>query len=270
MEKRGLGRTVTKETWKRGKKACILGILAALSVLMSGCFGGSKEKYTFRDNGIDLLNAGDYEGAIKAFDEALNASNGLVGAFELDILKYRAEAECGTGDYAAAAHTYAVLNQADEERPEYLGRSCLLYVKSGNVDQALEQYQKAYEKAPDSETTQDALLAVGDGLSGAGRFDEAMELYQTALNGGVQNGELYNRMGICQLDAKKADEALQYFEQGLSVADGESRKKLLYNKAAAQEQNLDFSGALETLESYVEEFGSVPEVEKEIAFLKTR
>ncbi len=261
-----------KGTWKQGRKICLVGVLAALSIFASGCFGGSKEKYTFRENGINLLEAGDYEGAIQAFDQALEASDGMVGNFELDILKYRAEAECGTGDYEAAANTYAVLNQVDEERPEYLGRSCLLYVKAGAVDKALEQYQKAYAKDPSGETTQEALLAVGQGLTDADRFDEAMELYENALSGGMQNAELYNRMGLCQLDAGKVSDALNYFDQGLAMADQDTevRKKLVYNKAAAQEQNMDYAGALTTLESYVQEFGSAADVEKEIAFLKTR
>ena len=261
-----------KVIWKQGRKLCLLGVLAALSIFASGCFGGGKEKYTFRENGIDLLEAGDYEGAIQAFDQALKASDGMVGNFELDILKYRAEAECGTGDYEAAANTYAVLNQVDGERPEYLGRSCLLYVKAGAVDKALEQYQRAYAKDPAGETTQEALLAVGQGLTDAGRFDDAMGLYESALSGGMQNAELYNRMGLCQLDAGKISDALDYFEQGLSMADQEPevRKKLVYNKAAAQEQNADFAGAFTTLESYVQEFGSTAEIEKEMTFLKTR
>lgn len=32
----------------------------------------------------------------------------------------------------------------------------------------------------------------------------------------MQNAELYNRMGLCQLDAGKISDALDYFEQGLS------------------------------------------------------
>ena len=45
-----------KVIWKQGRKLCLLGVLAALSIFASGCFGG-KEKYTFRENGIDLLEA---------------------------------------------------------------------------------------------------------------------------------------------------------------------------------------------------------------------
>ena len=97
-------------------------------------------------------------------------------------------------------------------------------------------------------------------------------MYESALSGGMQNAELYNRMGLCQLDAGKISDALDYFEQGLSMADQEPevRKRLVYNKAAAQEQNADFAGAFTTLESYVQEFGSTAEIEKEMTFLKTR
>lgn len=86
------------------------------------------------------------------------------------------------------------------------------------MDKALEQYQRAYAKDPAGETTQEALLAVGQGLTDAGRFDDAMGLYESALSGGMQNAELYNRMGLCQLDAGKISDALDYFEQGLSLA----------------------------------------------------
>ena len=33
-----------KGTWKQGRKICLLGVMAALSIFASGCFGGSKEK----------------------------------------------------------------------------------------------------------------------------------------------------------------------------------------------------------------------------------
>ena len=53
---------------------------------------------------------------IKALDEA----DGIVGPFELDVLKYRAEAEYLTEDYRAAAHTYDILADVDGEKREYL------------------------------------------------------------------------------------------------------------------------------------------------------
>lgn len=245
-------------------------ILSAIVILATGCQGGSKEKYALRETGISQLDAGSYEEAIQSFDQALEKSSKLVGEFEIDVLKYRAEAEIGAKDFAAAAYTYEILCQVDEELPEYLYRSSLLNTVTGDYDKALEEYQKAYEKKQDAPEATDTMLSLGQALTDAGRFDEAIALYQNAMNVGVQSGELYNRMGLCKLDAGNYDQALEYIEQGLQTGDTDARKKLLYNQAVVYEKKLNFAGALEILEAYAAEFGTTPEVEKEIAFLKTR
>ena len=249
-----------------GLAALVLSVL----LLISGCAGSSKEKYTFRDTGIEQLNAGAYEAAIQSFDQALEKSGKLVGSFEMDVLKYRAEAEAGAGDYGAAAHTYEVLCQVDEERTEYLYRMSMLHAKMGKLTEALDEYKRAYEKKPEDPEAQTAVLIVGQALTEAERFEEAMELYTQAMNGGTESGELYNRMGVCQLDRGNYDEDLEYFEKGMLLGDKNCRAELLYHQALVYERKLDFARALEYLETYAAEFGVTPEIEKEIAFLKTR
>lgn len=246
-----------------------MGILILTGVLLSGC-QDSSEKYTFRETGIEQLDAGNYNEAIQSFDQALEHSDGLVGTFELDVLKYRAEAEYRVGDYEAAAHTYGILMQVDEERPEYLNMRCMLLIQSGQIDQAMEDYQKSYEQNPGNAVTEEALLSLGDALTENDRFDEAMELYQQAADDGLQSSELYNRMGLCELEAENYDQALQYFDQGIQVGEEAVLPKLYFNQAAAYEQKLEFAKALELFEQYAATYGSTPEVEKEIAFLKTR
>ena len=86
--------------------------LAALLLgvsLAAGCRGTDPAREQFRLDGIAQMEQGDYEGAIASFDEAIAHSDGRVGDFELDVLKYGGEAECKLGDYPAAAHTYDVL-----------------------------------------------------------------------------------------------------------------------------------------------------------------
>ena len=86
--------------------------LAALLLgvsLAAGCQGTDPAREQFRLDGIAQMEQGDYEGAIASFDEAIAHSDGRVGDFELDVLKYRGEAEYKLGDYPAAAHTYDVL-----------------------------------------------------------------------------------------------------------------------------------------------------------------
>ncbi len=74
--------------------ACCLGA----SLLMSGCRNKEQERRELRIQGIEQLKAENYEEAIQSFEQALqNNSSGFVGEFELDILKYRAEAEYRAG-----------------------------------------------------------------------------------------------------------------------------------------------------------------------------
>lgn len=244
-------------------------ILMALS--LTGCQNREKERQELRLQGIGQLEGGDYEGAVASFEEALAKTlNGVVGEFELDILKYRAEAEYGAGDYQAAAYTYEILMQVDEERPEYGRRACFLSAMAGQADKAKEYYEKMYQAEPDSQETAQALLILGQLLTEQDRFDEAMELYEKAVNGGMKNGEIYNRMGLCQLEEGDYDMALHYFELGIQTQDQAAMESLLRNQAAVYERKLDFARALSVLEQYAAAYGATPEIQKEIDFLRTR
>ncbi|MCI8516302.1 MAG: tetratricopeptide repeat protein [Hungatella sp.] len=261
---------------KRGGPAAkAFGWLAAVclgtSLILSGCRDSEEERYNLRLQGIEQLRAGDCEEAIASFEQALHTgSKGLVGEFELDLLKYRAQAEYEAGDYEAAAYTYEILLEADQERREYRERACLLYAEAGQGDKAKEQYQKLYESGKDDPETARILLRLGQTLTEQNRSDEAMELYEQAVNDGIKNGEIYNRMGVCRLEAGDYDEAIRYLEQGIGTGDVTAMKSLMINQAAAYEKKLDFARALSILQQCAAAYGATPEIEKEIDFLKTR
>lgn len=87
------------------RQAIVLRILVLLCILaLSGCGKNNKEREELRMSGITKMDAGDYAGAAQDFEAAIQASSGRVGSFEIDVLKYRAEAEYKLGDYGAAAH----------------------------------------------------------------------------------------------------------------------------------------------------------------------
>lgn len=254
----------------RGKVMALAWLLGAM-LLLGGCQNREKERQELRLLGISQLDSGDYEGAVASFEEALKkTSSGIVGEFELDILKYRAEAEYGAGDYQAAAYTYEILLQVDEALPEYQTRACLLSAMAGQTDKALELYGKLHQAHPDSPDTAQALLLLGQLLTEQGRLDEAMELYRQAVDSGVKSGEIYNRMGLCQMEAGDYDGALQYLELGIQTGDVTVMDKLLRNEAAVCEKKLDFARALSILEQYAAAYGATPEIQKEIDFLRTR
>lgn len=248
--------------------ACLVLMAGALA---AGCGGKGSSRNEYRMEGIQKLESGDYAGAVESFDRAVEKSKGTVGKFELDVLKYRAEAEYRLEDYAAAAHTYDVLLQVDDKRAEYRYMRCMANARAGNVESALADYteQTAADKES-SELSSAALLVLGTALEEQGENDKAVTLYQQAVDQGQANAELYNRMGVCKLKEKSYDEALQYFDQGIQTGDETVLPTLRFNRAVTYEYQGDFQRALTELEAYVSEYGSNEEAAREIAFLKTR
>lgn len=238
--------------------------------LITGCQSKSKERYTFRDTGIEQLKAEDYEGAIDSFGQALELSKGMVDDFELDVLKYRAEAEYKAGDYEAAAHSYEILVNVDGEKPEYLNFRCLSLALAGKTDEALEAFTKSYAMDKQAPGSEEALLALGTALENQNRHDDAITLYNLAAGDGIDNPEIYNRMGLCMIDDKDYDQAISYFEKGIRAGEGDALAELYFNQAVAYEYKGEFSKALELFERYNSTYGPNEQADREIAFLKTR
>lgn len=252
-----------------------IGYAAAVAYLcmamLAGCSSG-ENRYTYREAGIGALNSGDYETAIASFDQAIEASKGLVGAFDIDVLRYRAEAEYLIRDYQAAADTYGILLEVDKELPEYYNLRCAARAGAGDYPGAVSDFNRSGELDPEGKAPgrAQALLAAGAALEGQGSSEEAMVLYEQAEAAGIESAELYNRMGLNRMTEEDYDGAVAYFSKGLSAADSGNVPELLYNQAAAYEQKGDFSKALELLTQYVEGGGQDEKALREIEFLKTR
>lgn len=256
----------------KNKKINRLLLAAGLAILMAtGCRDG-ENRYTYRDAGIEALNAGNYESAITSFDQAIEASNVFVGTFDIDVLKYRAEAEYRAADYQAAADTYGVLIQVDQELPEYLNMRCVAKAQAGDLTGALEDYKRSAQLDTEKKALgrNQALLAAGAALEGQGASEEAMVLYEGALAEGMDSAELYNRMGLCKFSEKDYETATNYYTKGLAAQDAAAVPELLFNQAVVYEYQGEFVKARELMEQYVTAAGSDEEAERELEFLKTR
>ena len=108
----------------RIRAAMVLTVVITASALILGGCGESKAAKEARLKGIEQVKNEDYASAVESFDLALKEADGVVNAFELDILKYRGEAEFMLEDYEAAAHTYGILADVDGKEPEYLYYKC--------------------------------------------------------------------------------------------------------------------------------------------------
>lgn len=256
------------------RKVIIPWAMAVLTALtLTGC-GDSKAAKEARLSGIAQMNEGKYSEAIASFDTALKEADGIVNKFELDILKYRAEAEYALADYSAAVHTYDILLDVDGVTPEYLYCRAAAKALSGDQAVALEDYEKA--AAMDTEMNRNvygaalAMSAIGRSYTESGDFETAMTFFQNAESKGIIDAGIYNQMGLCMVQAEHYDEAIGYFEKGLVTGDELQAKELMYNRAAAYEGKGDFARAKELFGEYKAAYGTTPELDKELAFLESR
>ena len=98
--------------------------------------------------------------------EKLDESDGIVNSFELDVLKYRGEAEYKLADYKAAAQTYGILAEVDGGKAEYLYYKAASEAAAGQAEDAEKDFAAAEEKAKNSKKS--SALAPGVSLAFTG------------------------------------------------------------------------------------------------------
>lgn len=128
---------------RRQRRMLIGGMLLLLVLLIGGILFGvashkkAKEQQALLAEGIASMDSGNYEAAIRTFDEILKDSKGDVGSFEAEVLTYRGEAEYRQKDYAAALHTFELLVKEDGEQERYQRMICYSQMELGDYSAAL-------------------------------------------------------------------------------------------------------------------------------------
>ena len=239
--------------------------LSGMLLLLTGCSHVTSEMKESRENGIALMESGDYEGAVAEFDSLIDQTT-RVTSFEIDVLKYRGEAEFMLGDYGAAAYTYDTLTKVDKPRAEYYYLGAVSLANSGDQDGAENRLESGKSADAKHEVTgyAEAMEALGAAYMTAGDEEKADELYQTLVDEGFSSTEVYNRWMMAAMEKGNYEEALQhkrlYRERGSAYQALEE-----YKKAQA-----DYEKALELFRSYEEQYGQDEKADHEIAFLVTR
>ncbi len=258
----------------------ITGLGAAVfvaSALLSGCGGIPESSLEAREAGIALLVSGEYGGAIDQFEAVIGKAS-KVTKFELDVLKYRAQAEASLGDFTAAAYTWDLLVQLEDKKPEYQYMEALCLAKSGDVQKSAECLEAGKAQDPDHKAIgyEEAVLALGEAYDAAGNREQAQSLYEDFLAEGQSGAGICNRLMVLSMEGGDYQEALEYGARGMTQIDSktdsleETLRSLKFNEAVCYEYLGQYEKALTLFEAYVQQFGGDERVEHELAFLRTR
>ncbi len=170
----------------------LIGILVVTPAL-AGCAGGDTAlMQEYKEEGIALMEAGDYAGAVERFQAALDQSVGQIRSAELDICYYRALALflAGQADEAIEAYTALIDYDADNWEVYYLRGN--VYLKDGQEDAALSDYAEAAARNADDPQL---CVHIYANLCNAGLESSALSYRDAALSMVPSSGEDYYYLG---------------------------------------------------------------------------
>ncbi len=142
----------------------------------------------------------------------------------------------------------------------------------GIIDFLLEDYSAALAEFESfgSNADPDTLIYMGMCYQALGNDTNAYEVFSEALEKGGQNSEVYYQMGMCMFRMEEYEEALSYLTLAKESEDTAHYQEILYTEGICHERLADYQAALSDFQSYVSLYGSTPELDREITFLKTR
>ncbi len=247
---------------------------AAACILAAGGCGDEKQiekEQAYRQTGLERMDQEDYEGAIKAFDQALQERVGIVSNLEEDINFYKAHAQMETGKIADAIATYSAIIEYDKKNADaYYLRGCA-YMSAGQPDDAAADFEHAAEYEKDNGQMYagiyEQLVMAGLLDEAAGYLEQGLKMKGDSASAYLSRGRLYFISGDYEkaeselnaaLDKKetaanlylgrvfqaqgKNEEAKSYYEAYLEENPNDS--KVLYELGQIAFENEDYEQAI--------------------------
>lgn len=239
--------------YKLGEKDKAAGVYDAITALKSD----AKDAYYLR--GVIRTEQGNLDAAREDFDRtiALNSK-----------------------DYDRLIEIYSVLasNGFREVGQEYLqasmdaGTKDMTNYEKGRICYYLEDYENArtyLEKARD-ESGYEAVLFLGKTYEILGDNNYAISVYNSYLDSGEENPQVYNQLGLCKMNMRDYQGALNAFQAAMKVEENGMMQTLKMNEIIAYEYLGEYRQAEVLMGSYLKTYPDDQMAQREHTFLKTR
>lgn len=161
------------------------------------------------------------------------------------------------------AYLQAALGSNEKKISDYdKGR---LYYHMGDYENA----RNCLEAAKGNKNAETVLL-LGQTYEKLGDYNYAASVYSNYLTENPNHVIIFNRLGMCKLQAGDAKSALNYFEQALALEDSSMTQILKFNQIVAYEYLGEFDQANVLMKNYLQIYPDDQEALREYEFLKSR
>ena len=230
---------------KRNAAMILAGALLAMT--LCGCGKVDREaQESYRLQGIEELEAGDYEAAVESFQSALDESLGKIGDEEIDICYYKALAQYKSGDADAAVETYTALIEYDEENADAYFLRGSVYLADGQNKNCISDYDEAAALNP---ADYDLYINIYENLKEAGYEEKGLSYLETALGQECEEADEYAGQGY--IEYLLGDSVTAKSDLATAVEMGSEQAVLYQVEVEAALGETEEAGAL--LSEYIEE-----------------
>ena len=185
-----------------------------------------------------------------------------------------------TKDYDRLIDIFCILNENGykESGQTYLraamenGTKYMTNYEKGRISYYLEDYENArtyLEKAREEEGYE-AVLFLGKTHEVLGEYNYAISVYNTFLDAGKESPQVWNQLGLCKMEMKDYQGALEAFQKAMNIEDNGMMQVLKMNEVVAYEKLGEYKQAAVLLNSYLKTYPDDETAKREYEFLKTR
>lgn len=174
-------------------------------------------KRALRGKGIVYYNMQRYQEAIGQFDEAL--AIGALSELDMDILYYKGNALIIIGEYEKARDSYTRIIELDNKEAEALGKRAYTYMRTGEFDKSLADYEEAIRLEPDHYDyyfgKYDLMLERKDETGAAAVLSQAAEIEADSKEDSFHQAQIHYYQGDYEVALSELSEG---FAQGFPEA----------------------------------------------------
>lgn len=203
--------------------------------------------------GDSYYAVGDYQSAIKTYEEAIGAEpGGDYAMFQIANSYYRAE---NTYEAVTTFRKFLRIYPYSRLREQAQYNIAYIYLNSGNYTQAIEEFQTVINKYPNTSWAARSQYNIGDAYYNSGEYQKAINAYKTVMEKYPKSDyiiEAVNGIQYAQLSAGKTDSSSAVLEDFLDDnPQTTTADRLRYRQAETLMQSGDYKSAIEELRQYI-------------------
>ncbi len=209
----GCGANEAEAYYESGREAVEAGNYEeAIDALDQAIAGESHMAEAYRLEGLALYELGSYPEAIAAFQRSLNNLESPNVSFEKDVLYYLAEARLAYGEVDKTIDVYSEILKLEEDTEAYFLRG-KVYLQKGDLEHAASDFTSALEDCRDY----NLYINIYELYVGCSLTDEGNTYLEMALNIEPETSEDYYQQGRIYECQKAYDNACEVLIQSLQM-----------------------------------------------------